>query len=101
MNSALIIGLSKLIEIVWQTKDKLFLTIIFFDNKTGNADTATGLDGIEFRAGIAVFEELLEGQHTCGDIHICKLDVSLGKSLFHRGTAGSVHAGIHNDLFHS
>ena len=100
MDGVELIGLSQLVEIFGQLEQDLFLAAVFLNNDAGNANAATGLDGIELGAGITILEELLEGQHTCGNIDIRKLDVSLGKSLFHRGTAGSMHAGIHYDLFH-
>ena len=92
--------LSQLVEVCGKLKHDLFLAVIFLDNDAGNADTAAGLDGIKLGTVVTILEELLEGKHTAGNIDIRKLDVSLGKSLFHRGTAGSMHAGVHNDLFH-
>ena len=92
--------LSQLVEICGKLEHDLLFTDVFRNDDAGNADTAAGLDSIKLGASVAVFEELLEGQHTCRDIDICELDVSLGKSLFHRGTSGSMHAGVHNDLFH-
>lgn len=92
--------LSQFVEILGQFKQDFFLAIVFLDNDAGNADTAAGLDGIKLGTVVTILEELLEGQHTAGNIDISELDVSLGKSLFHRGTAGSMHAGVHNDLFH-
>ena len=92
--------LSQFVEILGQFKQDFFLAIVFLDNDAGNADTAAGLDGIKLGTVVTILEELLEGQHTAGNIDISELDVSLGKSLFHRGTAGSMHAGVHYDLFH-
>ena len=100
MDGVEFIDLSQLVEVFGQLEQNLLLTVIFLDNDAGNANAAAGLDGIELGTIVTILEELLEGQHTCGNIDISELDVSLGKSLFHRGTAGSMHAGIHYDLFH-
>ena len=100
MGGDISIDLSEIVEVLGQSKQDLFLSVIFLDNDTGNANAATGFDGIKLGAGVTILEELLEGQHTCGNIDIRKLDVSLGKSLFHRRTTRSMHAGVHNDLFH-
>lgn len=100
MDGASVIELSQFVEIFGQFEHDLFLAVIFLDNDAGNADAAAGLDGVKLGTIVTILEELLEGQHACGNVDISKLDVSLGKSLFHRGTAGSMHAGIHNDLLH-
>ena len=94
------IRLFQFVQIVGQTENDFFGATFLFDDQAGQANAAFFADRIELRTGIAVFEELLEGQHTAGNINIGKLDAGLGKSLFHRGTAGSVHTGIHDDLFH-
>lgn len=92
--------LSEFVKICGKLKHDLLFAIIFLNDDAGNTYAAAGLDSIKLGAVIAVLEELLEGQHAAGDIDISKLDVSLGKSLFHRGASGSMHAGVHNNLFH-
>ena len=94
---AALVLLSENVEILGNREHDLLAII---NDDAGNTYAAAGLDSIELGASVAVLEELLKGQHAAGDIDISELDVSLGKSLFHRGTAGSMHAGVHNDFFH-
>ena len=93
-------GSAQGIQIGRQLKENLHGAVIRKNDEAGDAHPALGLDGVKFGARVAVFQKLLEGQHTAGNVLIDERDLCLGKSLFHRWAARSMGAGKHDELFH-
>ena len=95
-----VLGSAQGIQIGRQLKEDLLGAVIRKNDEAGDTHPALGLDGVKFGACVAVFQKLLERQHTAGNVLIDERDLCLGKSLFHRWAARSMGAGKHDELFH-
>ena len=93
-------SLFEFVKVFGQFEHDLVAAILVLNDDAGDADAVLLADLVKLTAVVTIFEEPLEGQHTARDVYIGVFNACLGKSLFHRGAAGSMRAGKHDDLFH-